>query len=107
MGLKSNSKMISNISNSINEMNEVNSEELIINFCNDMVTNAKDFSPVDTGENRDKIGTEPRILQVPIMEAKVIARAKHASFLEFGTYKMDPQPFMTPAFNKTRNDYGV
>lgn len=58
---------------------------------------AKNNTPVDTGYLR-------RSIQMNVedggMASTVYAGAEYALFVELGTYKMLPQPFLFPAFNK-------
>jgi HK97 gp10 family phage protein len=48
--------------------------------------------PVDTGTLRNSI-----TVQVSGLSALVEARAPYASFVEYGTVRRPPQPFMVPA----------
>lgn len=56
-------------------------------------TEAQSRAPVRTGTLRASIEYKPEGMQV-----QVVATADYASFVEFGTRFMDPQPFLTPAF---------
>lgn len=55
---------------------------------------AQQLAPVDTGELRDSIHVEedpqPGFY-------RIVASAPHAVYVEFGTHKMQAQPFLTPA----------
>lgn len=59
-------------------------------LLDDIVLYAKAYAAVDTGEMRDKIEKTA---------SGVAARAKHSSYNEWGTYKMQAQPFMRPAIS--------
>lgn len=56
-------------------------------------TEAQNRAPVRTGALRASIEYKPNELQV-----EVVAGVDYASFVEFGTRFMEPQPFLTPAF---------
>lgn len=58
---------------------------------------AKQLAPVASGELRDSIDGEVNPQQI-----RVFASADHARFVEEGTVKQSAQPFMEPAFQKTR-----
>ena len=55
---------------------------------------AQQLAPVDTGELRESKEIEPGDRTGAY---RVVFRAKHAAPVEFGTYKMSAQPFLTPA----------
>lgn len=52
-------------------------------------------APVDTGELRGSIHVE-----TTPDSSQVVASAKHAIFVEMGTYKMPARPFMRDAINQ-------
>ncbi len=54
---------------------------------------AKTRAAVDTGFMRGAIGAE----EIDQMNWQVVSGASYSVFVEFGTRKMDAQPFMTPA----------
>lgn len=59
-----------------------------------IVVYMQSITPVDTGELRDSEHPEPTE-----NGANIIAEAEHASYVEFGTYKMKAQPFFRPAID--------
>lgn len=58
---------------------------------------AKEKAPVDTGELRDSIYAKDITSDPMQPAAEIHADADHASFVNWGTSKMAPQPFMTEA----------
>ena len=60
---------------------------------------AKSLAPVDTGELRDSIVV---INATKTDSGAVVARADHASYVEFGTTKMAAQPFLFPALESNK-----
>lgn len=54
----------------------------------------------DTGSLVSRIEVKPVEEDVA---AKVVANTKYAAFLEFGTVKMEPRPFMRPALANMRD----
>ncbi len=58
---------------------------------------ARALAPVKTGELRGSIDANSSA-----MEGTVKATARHATFVEHGTYKDPAQPFMKPAADKAR-----
>lgn len=65
-------------------------------------TDAKLFSPVDTGLNRSQIYTE---IAPSKLGARVSANTEYAVFLELGTRYQRAQPFLFPAFEKNRQAF--
>lgn len=59
-------------------------------------------TPVDTGELR---GSENA--SVGAKELRLTAGAEHAGFVEFGTRKMAPQPFMRPTVEGAAGQVGA
>jgi HK97 gp10 family phage protein len=59
---------------------------------------SRQLAPVDTGELRDGI----KLVEAPeaggFIAYKVIAAADHSLYVEFGTVKMDPQPYFMPGY---------
>lgn len=55
---------------------------------------AKGHAPVDTGRLRDSITYEA----TGDLEATVSTDVPYSTFVELGTYKMAPRPYMLPAF---------
>jgi HK97 gp10 family phage protein len=66
-----------------------------------VASTAQSICPVDTGELRSSIKAE----KVSEFEGRVIATAEHAPFVEFGTYKMQAQPFLGPAAEQHRTEF--
>ncbi len=58
---------------------------------------ASGFAPVDSGELVDGI-----VGRANGLDGEVEATARHSVFVEGGTYKDDPQPFMAPAAEASR-----
>ena len=65
---------------------------------------AKIAAPVDTGNLRNSIST--RISgNANTSRAEVSASANYAAFVEFGTSRMSPQPFMVPSFERNKQPF--
>lgn len=63
----------------------------------DTEADAKALAPVDTGMLRNSITTA---VQGDGLRAAVVATASYAPFVEQGTSRMSPQPFMGPATDR-------
>ena len=61
---------------------------------------ARDLVPFDTGRLHDSIAVVDRGLATDI-----VADAPYAGFVEFGTVRMAPRPFLRPAMRKHRKGY--
>jgi len=61
---------------------------------------AKTYAPVDTGFLRSSIHTEIQVNKLRMYSAAVVAGAEYASFVESGTSRMSPQPFLQPALDR-------
>lgn len=67
----------------------------------DIEGTAKKLAPVDTGFLRSGIKTSDlRKVSQDTPAAEVVASASYSTYLEFGTSRMAPQPFMRPAVDK-------
>lgn len=65
------------------------------------VGKAQQNAPVDTGNLRDNITVE----EVSETHAVVTSGAEYSIFVEEGTSKMSPQPFMQPALAEMENEF--
>jgi HK97 gp10 family phage protein len=61
----------------------------------DIEGDAKDLAPVDKGDLRASITHKSRGL-----EGEVGTNLEYAPYVELGTYKMTPQPYLFPAYKK-------
>lgn len=68
--------------------------ELIQETCQLCEAQAKLFCPVDTGKLMDSI----TYVRESALSASVSTNVEYAIFVEMGTYKMEPQPYLFPAF---------
>lgn len=68
----------------------------------DIASTAKTIAPVDTGNLKSSIGTSDlRAMGTSgSIEAEIGPTANYGIYLEFGTSRMAPQPFMGPALEK-------
>jgi len=66
-----------------------------------VVDEAKSIAPVDTGYMRDHISGTVTDGEKTIL-GTVVSEAFYSGFVEFGTYKMEAQPFMRPALDTLR-----
>jgi HK97 gp10 family phage protein len=74
-------------------------QEAVAEFSLLVETDAKLFSPVDTGLNRAEIHSE---IAPDGLSSEVIGGTSYAVFLELGTRFQRAQPFLFPAFEKNR-----
>jgi HK97 gp10 family phage protein len=65
----------------------------------DVERDAKSFTPVDTGNLRSSIGTDITDTGTSIA-AEVGPSAAYGLYVELGTSRMAPQPFMGPALDR-------
>ena len=68
----------------------------------DTMADAKTLAPVDTGNLRNSITTDAR--QGDLV-AVVEATASYSAYIEWGTSKMRPQPFMRPAQDRNTGPF--
>ena len=68
----------------------------------DTMADAKTLAPVDTGNLRNSITTDAR--QGDLV-AVVEATADYAAYIEWGTSKMQPQPFMRPSQDRNTEPF--
>lgn len=64
----------------------------------DLEAAAKSNAPVDTGALQNSITGE----MTGALSGQVRATAEYAAYVELGTRKMSPQPYMTPAAESVR-----
>lgn len=69
-----------------------------------VVADAKRLAPVDTGRLRNSIGTTAagESGMLGSQSVSVVATAPYAGFVEFGTSRNPPQPYMRPAVARHR-----
>ena len=67
--------------------------------CADTARDAKMIVPVDTGALRTSIGYETKTTAAG-MEGEVGPTQDYGLFVEMGTSRMGPQPYMRPAFDR-------
>lgn len=65
---------------------------------------AKVAAPVDTGYLRNSISTRVSG-NANTSTAEVTAGADYAAYVEFGTSRMSPQPYMIPAFERNKQPF--
>lgn len=71
-----------------------------------IVKEAKRLVPVDTGRLRDSITADTKgEAGRSIATGDIVADAPYAGFVEFGTVRQAPQPFMRPALRKYRKGF--
>lgn len=66
---------------------------------------AKQLAPVDTGFMRDHV-SQTKTADANDLSAVVESAADYSLYVEYGTVKMDAQPFFTPAFESARRQLG-
>lgn len=69
--------------------------------ANEVRDGARDRIAVRSGEARDSIETE----SMGPAKARVVVRAFYGQFLEHGTVKMAPRPFLLPAAEAARSSF--
>jgi HK97 gp10 family phage protein len=76
-------------------------------YADKMVKEAKRLVPVDTGTLRQSIRVTPdtEAGRARIAAAGIEAEAPYAGFVEFGTARMRPQPYIRPAVRKYTKPY--
>ena len=62
---------------------------------------ARQLAPVDTGFLHDHI-SQTKEASEHDLEAEVTSEADYSLYVEFGTVKMDAQPFFTPSFESAK-----
>lgn len=72
-----------------------------------IVRTAKRRVPVRTGRLRSSIAVSPdtEAGRAGVSIAGVVASAPYAGFVEFGTSRMRPRPYLRPAFEKHRPEF--
>lgn len=65
---------------------------------------AKELAPVDTGRLRSSIASEVRRVASDTIKGIIGTDVEYAKFQEFGTSKMDANPFLRPAIETHRGD---
>lgn len=63
--------------------------------AHDIEADAKALAPVDTGNLRNSIGSE-----VGLLEAEIGPTAEYGGYVEEGTSRMAPQPYLRPAYDR-------
>lgn len=92
--------------NKIQKFNDIAYSELgqkMYEVVDDFITDAKYFAPIDTGYLRDHI--TGRIISKArgvVIIGRIRSSASYSIYNEFGTSKMEANPFMMPAFNKNK-----
>lgn len=69
-----------------------------------IAADAKSRAPVDTGYLRSSIHAESKSAG---KEADVMVDAPYAAYVEYGTFKMAAQPFLTPAVEAHKAEFGI
>lgn len=81
---------------------------VIVDFYSDVtIHNARQFVPKDTWATHDSINKEPGVVRSAMGDysAWIGPTTFYSRFLEFGTIKMSPLPFMIPAIDMVEPDF--
>lgn len=67
----------------------------------DIQADAQALAPVDTGNLRSSIGTDiAGDGRFGVIEAEIGPTADYGAYVEYGTSRMAPQPYLGPAFDR-------
>lgn len=97
-GAKEGADALNQFSNDVLEGTRVLLEQL----GNDLVDEMQATCPVDTGNLQSLISAE-----MDGENLNVVSDAEYSGFVEYGTWKMEPQPFFNPAVDKIRSGIGL
>jgi HK97 gp10 family phage protein len=65
---------------------------------------AKELAPVDTGRLRSSIASKVKKIAEDEVQGFVGTNVEYAPYVEWGTSKMEAQPYLRPAVNAHRED---
>lgn len=65
----------------------------------DIERTAKERAPVDTGNLRRSIGHSDLRISADSILVEIGPSANYGEYVEYGTSRMSPQPYLTPAFD--------
>lgn len=68
----------------------------------DVAADAMALAPVDTGALRASISVSPTTVTAAGISAEVGPTVHYGGYVELGTYKMKPQPYLAPAAERRR-----
>lgn len=80
-------------------------KDAVRKFAFQIQRSAKLRAPVDTGALRNSINTTVTEHVGGGASAEVGPEVDYAPFLEFGTVRMEPRPFLGPAFDRFEPDF--
>ena len=75
--------------------------QIVEKAASDIVNQAQQAAPVDTGALRASIGME----MTGPAEATVSVGVNYGAYVEYGTVKMAAQPYLTPAVEANRDPF--
>lgn len=75
--------------------------EELNNAASAMADVSRQLAPVDTGYMHDHI-YQTEEANEDVLRSAVMSEAGYSLYVEFGTIKMDAQPFFTPAFESAK-----
>jgi HK97 gp10 family phage protein len=84
-----------------------NNKQLSKQLKDDIVKTSKAIVPVDTERLKNSIDGEVKIGKDGGVVIEIIADTDYALAVEFGTYKMRPQPYITPSIVSNMISYGL
>lgn len=79
----------------------------LIGLAHQIEAFAKQYCPYKTGNLRRSITTSRARITSVVIEVDVGTDVTYASYVEFGTSRMDPQPFMRPAMAQAIAQFGA
>lgn len=80
---------------------EKKASNAVFKTVKDIETDAKDFAAVDTGKLRASVKGK----MTGMISGEVSVGAEYGVYVEFGTSKMDPQPYLIPAAERNKEPF--
>jgi HK97 gp10 family phage protein len=92
-------RLVATLTDKTNGMDS-RSSLIVRKAAHDVEAYAKQYVPVDTGFLKNSIHTVITANKWRVYAAEIVADANYAGFVEHGTSRMAPQPYLQPALDR-------